>query len=475
MAGASVLFIAYGLVVILLVNLVRRWAWSEGVLLVASLLFLWLCASGDSLVPLACFVGAGFLGLKLIESGRLRTATPLVVVMILTFVWLKKYTFLPSALSLQNSYTTLGLSYILFRVIHVLEDAASHTLPGQVGLAPYLVYTLNFTTLIAGPIQRYQEFHKAQSEATRPSTLRIGIAVERIITGFFKANVMALAFSMLKTAAVNQITGSASNETLILAGAAVILSYPFFLYCNFSGYIDIVIGIALLIGIRLPENFDRPFSAHSFIDFWNRWHITLSTWLKTYVYNPLLMLLMRRFPSDSLAPVWGVCAFFVTFFLVGAWHGQTAAFLFFGVLQGLGVALNKLYEIVLTAKLGRKRVKVLTSDPWYVSVSRGLTFTWFAFTLLWFWSDWRQLSGFVAVMGMNAVLAALLVVLVTSTVGLRLWETARAVFLNMEWHGQAVMLSRYTRTAWCTVLVLFSVAAGLLFRQQVPEIVYKKF
>jgi D-alanyl-lipoteichoic acid acyltransferase DltB (MBOAT superfamily) len=261
----------------------------------------------------------------------------------------------------------------------------------------------------------------------------------------------------------------------VLAGAVTIASYPFFLYCNFSGYIDIVIGIARLIGISLPENFDRPFSADSFISFWSRWHITLSTWLKSYVYNPLLMLLMRRFPADSLAPVWGVIAFFVTFFLVGAWHGRTSSFLFFGVLQGLGVSINKIYEIVLTSRLGRKRAKALNSNGIYIAICRGLTFTWFAFTLAWFWSDWSQLTVLVTAMGVRTTISALALVLVTATVGLTVWEAGRTVLLKINWRGQPVLRSRYTRTAWCTALALISIATVFLIRQQAPEIVYKKF
>jgi D-alanyl-lipoteichoic acid acyltransferase DltB (MBOAT superfamily) len=88
---------------------------------------------------------------------------------------------------------------------------------------------------------------------------------------------------------------------LLFAAAKVAVAYPFFLYSNFSGYIDIVIVIVIalsrLMRVRLPENFDRPFSASSFLDFWSRWRITLSSWLKTYIYNPLLVALISRFSS----------------------------------------------------------------------------------------------------------------------------------------------------------------------------------
>lgn len=475
MAGASFSFLAFSAVVILLSYLGRHQAWRQAVLLSASLVFLYLCADRQSLVPLIAFVALGYIGLKFVESGRTYIATPMVVVTILIYVWLKKYTFLPSSFLLRISYTTLGLSYIFFRIIHLLEDAKADALPGKVGVVSYLVYTLSFTTLIAGPIQRYQEFDKSQREARRPSVVAAGVAIERIIIGLFKTNVMALVFSTLQAGAINRIMPAMPWETRVSQGAIMIASYPLFLYCNFSGYIDIVIGIARLIGLTLPENFDRPFSADNFIDFWNRWHITLSTWLKTYVFFPLVMALMNRFPAESLAPLWGVAAFFVTFFLVGAWHGRTSAFLFFGVLQGLGVSMNKLYQIVMDASLGRRRTKVLASNIFYVAVCRGLTFTWFAFTCAWFWSSWSNLHALAKAMGASAILASLAVILIAATLGLALWEAGRAALLSVHWRNQVVLRSRYVRTAWCTALMLITVAAGLLLHQQAPEIVYKAF
>jgi D-alanyl-lipoteichoic acid acyltransferase DltB (MBOAT superfamily) len=475
MASASVSFLAFAVLVILLVSLSKRTEWRQLVLLIASIAFLWMCADKQSLLPLAAFLGLGYVGLKSIESGQSRRPGPIVVVTILIYIWLKKYAFLPPSIFLKISYSTLGLSYIFFRIVHLFEDVGSGLIPQPVGVISYLIYTLNFTTLVAGPIQRYQEFYKSQCDVRRPSVVQVGVAIERIITGYFKANVLALVFSILQDGAINRVMMAADWQGRVLQCAMAIALYPFFLYCNFSGYIDIVIGIAMLMGISLPENFDRPFSAECFIDFWNRWHITLSTWLKTYVYNPLVMALMRRFPSESLAPVWGVIAFFVTFFLVGAWHGRTYAFLFFGVLQGLGVSINKLYEIWLMARLGRKRTKALTSNTLYIALSRGLTFTWFAFTLPWFWSSWSELARLARATGASVIVASLGLILITATVGLGIWEAGRAALLTIQWRQHIVVRSRYIRTAWCTVLVLFSIAINLLFRQQAPEIVYKAF
>src|SRR6202041_3957488 len=182
---------------------------------------------------------------------------------------------------------------------------------------------LNFTTLGSGPIQLYYEFARDQfaSEAIPLGPRVVGLQLARIVCGFFKVNVLSVLLQAVQEDALAQMQQPFPLSLKLSAAFRLAVVYPFFLYCNFSGYIDIVIAMARLMRVRLPENFDRPFAASSFLDFWNRWHITLSVWLKTYVYNPLLMALMRRNSSSALEPFLGVFCFFVTFFLVGVWHG----------------------------------------------------------------------------------------------------------------------------------------------------------
>ena len=251
--------------------------------------------------------------------------------------------------------------------------------------------------------------------------------------------------------------------------------YPFFLYANFSGYIDIVIALARLMRVRLPENFDRPFSASSFLDFWSRWHITLSTWLKTYVYNPLLMALMRRISSIRLEPFLGVFCFFVTFFLVGIWHGRTSEFVLFGALQGGGISINKLWQLGLAQALGRKGYKALAKNPIYVAFGRGLTFSWFAFTLFWFWANWKQIDKVFAALGIADWLLVWLAIWLCATVVLAFWEVLRAALLSIKTAEGPVLLSRYARVVYASALGLAAVVMTVLLNQPAPDIVYKAF
>ena len=357
MDSASLQFLLFGLITASFSNLSRSRVWRSSVLMLATLTFVAILAKSVLvLIPLTGFLLLGYGALATRECGRLRIAAWGIPTVIFAYVWLKKYTFLPERCFLHFPYFTLGLSYIFFRVLHLLIEAGERPEEKRrIGFIHYLLYTLNFTTLVSGPIQRYEEFARDQF-AVQPLPLGptvIGLQLERIIRGLFKVNVLAMLLQRLQENGLEQLTQPVPVEYKLFAAIQLTVAYPLFLYANFSGYIDIVIALARLMRIQLPENFDRPFSASSFLDFWNRWHITLSRWLKTYVYNPLLTMLMRRISSSSMEPFLGVICFFVTFFLIGVWHGRTSEFILFGALQGGGISINKLWQLGLARGLGR--------------------------------------------------------------------------------------------------------------------------
>jgi D-alanyl-lipoteichoic acid acyltransferase DltB (MBOAT superfamily) len=478
MASASLAFLGFAFAAILIYNCSRTLAWRQAILLIASLIFLALLApSWQAYIPFAGFVLAGFFAVKLMEAGHHRWFAPVTAVVIALFMWLKRYAFLPSSLFLHSVYLTLGLSYILFRLLHLIIETRYGKLEGRVGFISYLNYTLNFATLVSGPIQLYPDF-AANQLVERPQRLwaqTIGQSLERIILGFCKANVLAAPLASAHDWGIRTLSAGLPFETKLLAGIAAFAAYPFFLYCNFSGYIDMVIGVAQLMRNTLPENFNRPFSSDSFIGFWSRWHITLSEWLKTYVYYPSLMGLMRKYDAPKLEIWLSAAALFFTFFLVGLWHGQNSVFIFFGILQGFGVAANQVYETLLKKRMGRKGYQTLTRRPLYVIAARGATFTWFAFTMIWFWGNWGQIGALATSLGAAGILAVWAVIFVGASVLLAAWESLRGLMLGITWNGSPVVLSRYTRTAWATAALVISLAVNTLMNQAAPDIVYKAF
>jgi D-alanyl-lipoteichoic acid acyltransferase DltB (MBOAT superfamily) len=478
MDTASYQFVLFGLATALVSNFSRSRVWRSMVLMLASIVFLGLLAHNPMVfLPLAGFLLLGYIGLVLLERGWTRSMVWSILAVISTYIWLKKYTFLPEGSFLHFTYFTLGLSYIFFRVLHLLIETGDSREKRRIGPGAYLLYTLNFTTLLSGPIQRYEEFARDQF-AMEPIALGprvIGLQVERIIRGFFKINVLAMLLHAVQEDAFAQICQPLPPTLKLIAAFKLVIVYPFFLYANFSGYIDIVIALARLMRVRLPENFDRPFSASSFIDFWNRWHITLSTWLKTYVYNPLLVALMRRISSRTLEPWLGVFCFFVTFFLIGVWHGRTSEFILFGVLLGGGVAINKLWQLGLTRLLGRQGYKALAKSEIYIAFARGLTFSWFAFSLFWFWADWEKIGKVFAAMGITQWLGVWLTIWLCATVVLAAWEGLRAALLSVKTSEGPVLTSRYARVVYATALGLVALVITVLLNQPAPDIVYKAF
>jgi D-alanyl-lipoteichoic acid acyltransferase DltB (MBOAT superfamily) len=478
MDSASLQFVLFGLAVAIISNISRSYISRSVVLLSASLVFLGMLSHNAMMfAPLAGFLLLGYLGLAMLQRGWSKHAVWSILAGIFVYIWLKKYTFLPERIFLRFPYFTLGISYIFFRILHLLIEAGDGIEKRKVGFGAYLLYTLNFTTFVAGPIQRYDQFAEDQF-AAEPIPLGprvIGLQLERIVRGFFKVNVLAMLLHMIHERAFDELSQPLPQEHRLFFAFQLAVTYPLFIYANFSGYIDIIMGIARLMRVRLPENFNRPFSAPSFLEFWNRWHITLSNWLKAYVYNPLLLVLMRRIPSLSLQSYLGVISFFVTFFLIGIWHGRTSEFAVYGVLLGGGAAVNKLWQSSLTARLGRKGYKSLAANSFYIAFARGLTFSWFALSLFWFWADWKQIDIVYRSLGPAHWLATWMAVWICATVVLAAWEQLRAVLLSIQTAEGPVLTSRYARVVYASSLASTAIVLTLLMNEPAPAIVYKAF
>jgi alginate O-acetyltransferase complex protein AlgI len=477
MSGPSFEFVGFAILVALFVASGRSLLWRQSVMLVASIVFL-ASFSDDPLafLPFAGFLLAGYIALRLTERKPDPMFPVAIVGTLLLFFWIKRYAFVPSGLWLTRPYVTIGLSYILFRLLHLIIEVRSDPSCASLPFRTYLGYLVGFNTLVAGPIQLFDDYAAQHGvSSTNLSRQDLRDASERIIIGLFKTNVLAAVLAHSRDEYLSMLSSTGGESSRLLAGAATFILYPLFLYCNFSGYIDIVIGVTRLMSYRLPENFDRPFSATSFIDFWNRWHITLSRWFRIYVYNPLLIALLRRFPARRYESLWATAALFVTFFLVGAWHGQTMAFLFYGFLQGLGISVNKIYQLTMARTLGKKRYALLSSGTLYEVFARGLTFTWFTFTLTWFWASWHDAATVWAALSPASWLIVWSAILLFSSGALWAWEIVRRDMLSIQWSGAPLLNARRVRAAWYSALFVVVIAVVLLSKQSAPENVYRNF
>jgi alginate O-acetyltransferase complex protein AlgI len=483
MTIASLAFLGFAVAVAALYSLLPMlWA-RQALLLAANLAFAATFISTPlAAAPLLGFLAVGYLAQNLLCRDRSRrTFVVVLAAVIALFFWLKHYSFVPAASFLPFAYSTIGLSYIFFRTLHVLIDtrdgefddpAPGLSRGGRIGPVAFLNYTLNFTSLVSGPIQLFGDYAADQLTEKRPpfDWADLGFAAERIAIGFFKVEVLATILYAVHRGALADLPLAADLTRRVTGMLLIGVGYTLYLYCNFSGYTDIVIGAARLYRLKLPENFNRPFAAASFIELWSRWHITLSSWLKVYVYNPLTMALMGRFRSPRGRAAGGVFAYFVTFFLVGLWHGQTSEFAMFGVLQGAGVALNKVHQLVMTGWLGGRGYQAVADRLWYRASARGLTFGYFTLSLFLFWGSWREIGAVLSAVGAFGCVAGIVAMIAGAALVLSVVAYARERLDTVE-----LLRSRYTRTVWTTMMAFSAIVVLNLMASPAPDIVYKQF
>jgi alginate O-acetyltransferase complex protein AlgI len=367
------------------------------------------------LLPLTAFLVLGYVLVWLVSNNRttLAMASGLVIIL-LVYTFLKQFFFL-QAYSLPFVYTVVGLSYILFRIVHLIVDVSSGEIERIPGPLEFFRYTCNFLCFVSGPIQTWQEFKSDEDSLSAPLNSDLVFnAFSRVATGLLKlAVIAAIANYLYENVSVQILLPDRPGRSIgfFAKYAFSAASYTAYLYYNFSGYMDIVLGVGSLLGQKLPENFDRPFTARSFLEFWQRWHITLSLWFKAYVFTPLMLFLVRLFPSPGATAYVGVWCFFVTFLLMGIWHGSTAVFVIYGLLMGLGASINKLWQVGLTSSLGKKKYRTLQDHRVYSELCRGLTFAYFtvALTCLWVPSldQFGLLTGRLGIAGIAVALVAL--------------------------------------------------------------------
>jgi D-alanyl-lipoteichoic acid acyltransferase DltB (MBOAT superfamily) len=331
----------------------------------------------------------------------------LLALFLFAFIYLKRYFFLRQLSFIPFPYLEIGMSYLFFRIMHLILDRAGGSIAEPIGFVPYFNYVCFFPSLVSGPIQLWQDRVK-HAELTPLNESIASHAVSRMLTGYIKVFFVAEylnrwyesnAVNFVKVLAASQPDAGALGSFAVwtqrsmvdhpyllsvwVAGASTL--FFVYLYLNFSGYMDIVIGVARLLGCVLPENFNRPFAAVSAIDFWTRWHITLSTWFKIYVFNPLLKVMMYRWDSPKAVPYLGCLAYFVTFLLLGVWHGRTIMFVALGLLLAAGVSVNKFYQVQAVRILGRKGYKCLAENRVYAALCRGMTFSYISISLVCMW------------------------------------------------------------------------------------------
>jgi len=243
----------------------------------------------------------------------------------------------------------LGVSFFVFEFVHYLFEVRRGGAPIRSPLR-FLTFAIFFPSLVAGPIKRYTQFLPALDHAVTtvnpPSGWAEGLA--RVGLGFAKKLVIADQLTMYIDQRQSLFDSMTHPQRWGLLAAIA-----FRILMDFSGYSDIAIGCARLLGIRLPENFNWPYVATSIQDFWQRWHISLSTWIRDYVYIPLGGS-RHGWPRRLLNGL-------IAFGLVGLWHGPAWHFVLWGVYHGVGLGICTVYARI--PGVGPLLAKILHKEP----------------------------------------------------------------------------------------------------------------
>jgi alginate O-acetyltransferase complex protein AlgI len=287
----------------------------------------------------------------------------------------------------------LGFSYVAFRLIHTLRDRQAGRLDAY-SLRDYVNYVIFFPSISAGPIDRIQRFQKDINQPLQTGLTATMDGLQRFVVGLFKKYAIADTLALI---ALN--SGNAGQ--LLPNGWAwlVVYAYAFQIYFDFGGYTDIAIGFGKLLGVNLPENFNRPYLKPNLTQFWNNWHITLTQWFRAYFFNPFTRALRTSPRFRNLTPAGMILVTQIsTMVLIGLWHGITLNFVLWGVWHGLGLFFQNRYS-----DWARRRLSKLQLDDKpllrYGIQAVNVLFTFNYVALGWIWFALPDVSSSLHVFG----------------------------------------------------------------------------
>lgn len=261
-----------------------------------------------------------------------------------TFFFLKNWNSITSQnIQLESIFLPIGISFFTFQAISYVVDVYKKEISACQNLLDFTFYLSFFPQLVAGPIVRAKDFLPQIRQKLEFDSVTLGWGFFWILKGLFKKAVLADYIAQYVDLIYSNEAGYTGFEHLL-----AMYGYTIQIYCDFSGYSDMAIGLAMLMGYELCINFDRPYLATSITDFWRRWHISLSTWLRDYIYIPL---------GGNRHGVFRMyLALMATMLIGGFWHGADWKFVFWGGMHGIGLVAHKIFT---------NSFKHISSNNWF--------------------------------------------------------------------------------------------------------------
>ena len=339
MLFSSISFIYVFLPAVCFLYLITRKELHNPILLIASIIFY---AWGEPryLAIMLVTIMVNYLGALLIEKYPLKkklTLTLTIAANLGFLIYFKYFNFilgninalLHTNIDFMKVVMPIGISFYTFQAMSYLIDVYRGECKAQKDIYKMALYICLFPQLIAGPIVKYHDVAE-QIDSREVNFEKVDIGVKRFIIGLAKKMLIANTMGAI----ADKIFVQAPDTFTPLVAWIGSFAYSLQLFYDFSGYSDMAIGLGLIFGFRFMENFNYPYISKSITEFWRRWHISLSTWFKQYVYIPL--------GGNKISPNRTYINLAVVFFLTGLWHGASWNFIFWGLWNGFFIILEKM-------------------------------------------------------------------------------------------------------------------------------------
>lgn len=288
------------------------------------------------------------------DSKRLK---PLVILSILPLVVNKVF-----AITQLHLLSFIGISYMSFKTIQIMLEISDGLIKEKISVKDYLQFLLFFPTVSAGPIDRSRRFLKEINEVMpRKEYLELaGDGVYRIVLG--------LLHKVVLSTYVYQILLALSNTGTVVYSIKYMYLYTLYLFFDFAGYSLMAVGSSNILGIQTPMNFNKPFLSVDIKDFWTRWHITLSTWLRDFVFSRVLMQVIRKkwFKNRLHNATY---AYMVNMLVMGFWHGLSVSYIVYGFYHGVLMAGFEVYQKKSTFYKKNKNKTWYKLLSWFVTMN----------------------------------------------------------------------------------------------------------
>jgi len=242
-------------------------------------------------------------------------------------------------LEVDNWVSFLGISYLTFRAVQIIIETRDGLIKNQLSIYKLVNFMLFYPTISSGPIDRYRRFQKDEEKRWTPIEYKelLYIGLNKIFLGFLYKFIIGYSINTYFIMNLNSIAaGMFSNHFLYMFTYHLLYmySYSLYLFFDFAGYTAFAVGVSYLMGIRSPENFNKPFISHNIKDFWNRWHMSLSFWFRDYVFMRFVFLMKKKKWIQNKMLVSNL-GYILLFLLMGVWHGLEIQYIIYGVYHAL--------------------------------------------------------------------------------------------------------------------------------------------